>query len=172
MDAGLVATFCSSDLDRFHRRRVAHDPVDAPFLRLAGPQRPDLAAQPRGLERLLNEQDHLIEIEGLVRVVVGPLLHDLDRRVDACVGGQQDDERVGIVGLDLLEQRETVGIGQFVVEQHEVDRIPESLEGLATVCRFDHPIALLGEPFGERPSDQGFVVDDQNARSEHAVPVV
>ena len=55
-----------------------------------------LAPQPRGLERLLDEQRDLVEVERLVRVVIRALLHRLDRRVDARVRRQQDDERVGI----------------------------------------------------------------------------
>ena len=55
---------------------------------------PHLAAQPRRLERLLDQQRDLVEVERLVRVVIRALLHRLDRGLDARVRRQQDDQRV------------------------------------------------------------------------------
>ena len=46
-------------------------------------QRPHFAPQLRRLERLLDEQRDLVEVERLVRVVIRAVLHRLDRDVDA-----------------------------------------------------------------------------------------
>ena len=90
---------CQQRLDSLHRRRVpmmASNPYSRPWLR---PQRADLAAQPAGFERLLDEQRDLVEIERLVDVVVRAPLHRLDRVFDGREAGHQDDEGVGDCSL-------------------------------------------------------------------------
>ena len=62
---------------------LADDAVEAVGLRLARAQRAHLAAQPRRLERLLDQQRDLVEVERLVGVVIRAVLHRLDGGVDA-----------------------------------------------------------------------------------------
>ena len=123
VDAGLAATFCSSAFASPIGAALADDAIEAVGLRLAGAQRAHLAAQPRRLERLLDEQHDLVEVERLVGVVIRAGLHRFDGGVDARIGGQQDHQRVGIGLLDLLQDRQAVGVGQPVVEQHEIDAL-------------------------------------------------
>ena len=59
-------------------------------------QRLHLAPQPRRLERLLHHQRELVEVERLVGVVIRPLLHRLDGRLDRRERRQQDHRHVGV----------------------------------------------------------------------------
>jgi hypothetical protein len=112
VDAGLEATFLIRRLDDAERLAVPDDAIETIGLGLAGPQRSDLPAQPRGLERLLDQEDDLVEVERLVRKMVGAVFHRLDGGIDARVRGQQDDERIGVALLDALEHAHAVTIGQ------------------------------------------------------------
>jgi hypothetical protein len=60
------------------RTTLVHNPIHAERLRLARAQGTRLATQPGGLERLLDEQRNLVEVERLVRVVIRAVLHRLD----------------------------------------------------------------------------------------------
>ena len=123
---------------RLHRgdgRRLADDAIEAVGLGLARAQRPHFAPQLRRLERLLDEQRDLVEVERLVRVVIRALLHRLDGGLDARVRGQQDDERVGIALLDPLEHRQAVAVRQPVVEQHQIDALLALRERRRPPCR-------------------------------------
>jgi len=154
-------------LELGHHRRVADDPVEPPLLRLTHPQGPDLAAQPRGLQGFLHDEHQLVEVERLVRVVVGALLHDLHGGFDVRVRRQEDDEGVGIMLLDLLQQAQTVGIGQLEVEQDEIDGVSQGLVRRAAAVGLEHAVALLLEPLAQRPADQRLIVHDQDRRRQH-----
>jgi hypothetical protein len=88
-----------------HRVAVSDDTVETVRLRLIGAQRPHLTPERGRLQRLFDQQRHLVEVEGLVEVMKGAVLHCFDRHPDAGVGGQHDDERIGGVLLHVLEDR-------------------------------------------------------------------
>ena len=168
VDAGLAATFCSSALTSVDRAALADDAIEAVRLRLARAQRAHLAAQPRRLERLLDEQRDLVEVERLVRVVIRAVLHRLDGGVDARVRGQQDDQRVGVALLDLLEHRQAVAIRQLVIEQDEIDALARARSSAsAAVAASTHAVAFLRQAVGQRPANQLLVVDDEDGRRLH-----
>ena len=151
-----------------HDVALADDPLEAVGLRLAGAQRAHLAPQLRRLQRLGHEQRDLVDVERLVRVVIGAVLHRLDGVVDARIGGQEDDQRVRVVLLDLLEHREAVGVRQAEIEQHEIHAFAMALERLGGGFGLENAVALLAEPIGQRPANQLFVVDDEDGRRAHA----
>ena len=95
--------------------------VEAVFLALAAAQRPDLAAQLARLERLLDEQRDLVEIERLVDVVIRAELHRLDGVLDRRERRHQDDQRLRRLLLDPAQHAQAVAVGQLEVEQDEVD---------------------------------------------------
>ncbi len=155
---------------RAHARdRGAHadDPVEAVRLRLARAQGPHLAAQARRLERFLDQHRDFVDVERLVGVVIRAVLHRLDRVVHARVRRQHDDQRVGVVLLDLLQDRQPVGIRQPVVQQDEIDALVAAGERLGGGLRFDNPIALVREAAGQRPANQLLVVHDEDGRGLH-----
>ena len=113
---------------------MASNPYSRPWLR---PQRADLAAQTAGLERLLDEQHHFVEIERLVDVVVRAELHRLDGVLDRRKRGHQDDQRLGRLLLDALQHRQPVAVRQLEVEQNEVDACAAHLNGFCGGVRFE-----------------------------------
>ena len=168
VDAGLRRNLPEQRAHADHDVALADDPVEAVRLRLAGAQRPHLAPQLRRLERLGDEERDFVHVERLVRVVVGAVLHRFDGVVDARIRGQQNDQRVGVVFLDLLQHGQAVGIGQAEVEEDEIDALLVSLDRLGGGFRLEHAVTFLAEPLGEGPADQLFIVDNQNRRGAHA----
>ena len=138
---------------------------------LVGPERAHFTPKLRGFERLFDEQHDLVDVERLVRIVIRALPHRLDRRIDVRKGGQHDYQRVGIVFFDLFEDCQTVRVRQPVIEQDQVHALAHALEGIGRVFRFEHLVAFISEPAGQRPPYQLFVVDDENCRAWQAVSV-
>ena len=152
VEARLAGNLLQQRADGDHRIALADDAIQAERLRLTGAKRPHFPPQRRRLECLLDEQHDLVEIERLVGVVIRAGLHGVDRRVDAHVRGQQDHERVGIGLLDLLEDRQAVGIRQPIVEQHQIGAFPMALDGLGACFCFQDAIAFVGESAGQTTS--------------------
>ena len=144
VDAGLAAIFCSSALQLRDRRAVSDDPIDAVGLRLTRPQRAHFTAQAGRFESFLDQQRNLVEVERLVRVMIGAGLHRLHGHVDARERGEQNHQRVGIRLLDLPENGEPVRVGQAVIQEHEVDALAMLLERLGGVLRLQHTVAHPG----------------------------
>ena len=167
MDAGLAGDLLEQRPDADHHVAFADDAVEAVGLRLARAQRADLAAQLRRFERLGHQQRDLVHVERLVGVMVGAVLHRLDGVVDARIRGQQDDERVRVGLLDLLEDREAVGVRKAEVEQDEVHAFPMTFDRLPGGLGLEDAVPFLGQPIGERPADQLLVVNDEDGRRAH-----
>ena len=69
--------------------------------------------------------------------------------------------------LDAPQHGDAVHVWQLVVEQHEVNVFMNPLERLRAVLGLEHVITIGGQPLGQRPSDQLFVVNDENRRVPH-----
>ena len=68
---------------------------------------------------------------------------------------------------DIGQQAQIVRVGQAVVEQHDIDVLVgvfHRLDRGRRVVRLDHRVALLAERFGDRPANQRFILDDENAK--------
>ena len=152
VEAGLAAIFFSSVFSCAIARAVADDAIEAVGLRLRRAKRPHFPAQTRRLERLFDQQRNLVEVERLVRVVVRARLHRFDGHVDARKRRQQNDQRLGIGFLHLLQHRQPVRVGQAVVEQDQVDSFAMLLERLGGGLRLDHAIPFLREPIVQATS--------------------
>ena len=171
VEAGLAAIFCSRAAHRDDGAAHPDDAIQTVGPRLRGAKRPHLPAQLRGLERLLDQQRDLVDIERLVGVVIRPVLHGFHGGVDARVAGEEDHQRVRVGLLDLFQDGQTIAIGQPIVEQHEIDTFAAPLERFGGVFCFQHPVALVFQPGGQRPADQLLVVDHQNRRRLHRVSI-
>jgi len=95
------------------------------------------------------------------------LLHRRNGGADVGVGGEHDDERVGVGLLDLLENLEPVGVGQCEVEQDEVRSLAMLRDRLAGRAAFERAIALFLETIDARPANQRFVVNHQHGCMGH-----
>jgi hypothetical protein len=145
---------------RRHRFRRTNDAMQVVRPGRVGSILTDLAAKARRFERPLDGRHHLVEVERLVGKVVRPKLHRLDRRFDARIGGEENDERVLVELLDFAQHRNTVGVRQFVIEQDEVNTFSKLLERRGPGCGLEDPVALALQPLGQRPPDEFFVVDN------------
>ncbi len=84
--------------------RITHDAVEAVMACPVSCGAPlTLAPQLGRLERLLAQQHDLVEVEGLIGVVERAFFIASTASLNARVRGQQNDQRVGIVGLDLFQ---------------------------------------------------------------------
>ena len=162
VDAGLAATLRS-------RSRSAPIAADSPTMRssakgcawLARSMRTSRRSRVVSSARSTIERD-VVEVERLVGEVVGADLHRLDRGVHRGVGGQQDDDDVGVVLLDPAQHGDAVDVGQLVVEQHEIDAVGDALERLLAGRRLHHVVPVGPQALDQRPADQRLVVDDQD----------
>ena len=106
---------------RAGRRRLLDDMVDLPHLAAVADHRPEravlaqLTAQRLDLAQRLLPLDNLVEqdlqpldVDRLGQVVVGALLHGLDRRLDGALRGQQQRRDVGALRLKRPQQTQPV----------------------------------------------------------------
>jgi hypothetical protein len=150
-----------------HGRRGAHDGVEPEVATLAAAQRHHFTAQRHGLERLLGEQQHLVEVERLVDVVERTELHRLDRVLDGRKRGHQDHRQIRRALFDLPQHRQAVAVRQLEVEKDQIDVVPRLVHGFFGGGGLDDVVPLGGQPFAQRPPHQLLVVDDQNSRESH-----
>ena len=69
--------------------------------------------------------------------------------------------------LDLAQDRDAVRVRQAIVEQDQIDALLELLERGAAGVGFEHVVAVRLEALGQRPADQGFIVNDENRGFRH-----
>ena len=76
----------------------------------------------------------------------------------------------GLAGLDLPQDVQAVAVGQLVVEQHQVHTaFAKAFERVRSGPRFQNPITFVLKPACKRPSNQLFVVDDEDRGGRHQV---
>ena len=107
---------------------------------------------------------HLLDIEGLGHVVVGPVLHRGDGVLHGCLGGDDDDEDVGAGGLHGLHDFEAAWARHADVEEDNGEGLGfEELEGLIAVGRRCHSIALVLQAPLEHPADGFLIINNEDA---------
>ena len=67
----------------------------------------------------------------------------------------------------LLEDGQAVEVGQAIVEDGQIDAGRRLLERDLAVFGLEHLVAGHGEPLGDRPANQLFVVNDQDGFVSH-----
>ena len=80
--------------DRLHCRARADDVVEAEPLLQARAELRRFALEATALQRAVDDDEELVELDGLGEVVLGPLLHGLHGRVDVRERGHQDDDEL------------------------------------------------------------------------------
>ncbi len=124
--------------DRLHDLRVADDVLEAVLVVQLLFEVPVFGFDVARAERARDQHVEVIEVHGLGQEVVSPLLHGLDGRFDAAVGGQQDADDIGMVRLDPLQQLEPVHSRHPHVGEHDIDGIvAQGLHG---------PRGVFGQP--------------------------
>ena len=133
------------------------------FTRIVG-ESPAMQSLRALLQRAVHDIHEAPQIERLFEDVARAQAARLLEHVRSAMRGHEDDLGVGRDGADPAEQTEVAGIRQLQIEHHERDivRRIESTQGLSGAPRLDHLVAGGLEALGHGPSDQRFVVDDQN----------
>ena len=86
----------------------------------------------------------IVEVERLGDVIVGALLHRLDRRGDGGVGRDHDDLGIGIQLPALLQDLDAVDLLHLEVRQHDVELLlVQKLQRVGAAERAGHLVAFL-----------------------------
>jgi hypothetical protein len=149
-DVGLAARCLAHDLKAAHDGGAFSD--DGAALDLARPPAL-LFGGPVGNGPLQNEHD-VVQGDGLAHIIPGSVGDGQGRAVRIPVAGQDDNLGQGGKGLELLDVRQSVAVGQVDVEKDQVavhaaklvKRIPDALRDLAGVSHaFDDPLKGTGK---------------------------
>ena len=124
----------------------------------------DLAAQARGFERAVGDEQQPIGLERLLDEIVSAVLDGGDRGLDIAVPGNHDDRQFRMQLLDGAQKLQAVEAAalQPDVEKHEV-RAPgldRGERGIAVTCR-SRGKSLILENARDQFANVGLVVDDQ-----------
>ena len=151
--------------DRLHSARAADDVVEAIASVDLGAQLTVFLEESSLTERLLDDDLNLVDLEGLLDVVEGPLLHRFDGRVRRGVGGHHQDLGVGEAVLDGLQHRESVHVGHHEVCEDQIEfgsRLEELCRRLSAVGDGDLVTRFSQEDL-EELAKAWLVVDNQDA---------
>ena len=95
------------------------------------------------------------------RTTVGP--HDRDALLAVDKGSRRSMSAVGIAFTESLEHCDSDPMSDnLAVEQHEVRSRANVLERIEPVLSFDDVVPVTSQPFGQRPANQRFVVNDKD----------
>ncbi len=124
--------------------------------------------RPAQMEQLLDDSDQLLLVPGLLHVVAGPLLDQLDRRLERAPGGEDHDRQVGVQVPQRAEQSDATFAGRVVLrEVHVLDDDPDVLAGdqiqrFVGACRRQRLEVVQLEEDLEGFADRGLIVDDED----------
>ena len=132
-------------------------------------QRLHLAAQVVGLERVLDGDVELFEVQRLADEVVGSEFQGALDVVQLRVGGDHDDGLGVTVLLELFQNLKAVQVRQAHVEQNQVRRLVlcQAQSGLSG-GGLDDLVSPLFALLAQRPAHQALVIDHQDFLSRHA----
>ena len=120
-----------------------------------------------------DDVDDLLDLERLEDVVVGALLHRLDRGLDRAEAGHDHGQHAEPLGLDLLEQLQPRQPRHLEIGDHQIVRTQAQLgERLLAVLDGVDREAFEREEVGEDLADHALVVDDEDARGVSPVSAV
>ncbi len=146
---------------REHLGALADQVVEAVLVLEPLAQRARLLEQPLLLERLLEHDLQLLDVDRLAEVVLRAQLHGLDGGLHRAVGRHHDDHRLRADLLDLGQQLDAVHARHAQVGQHDVGLdLLEQLQPGARVVRARDLVAVLVEQRLERRGGVHLVVDD------------
>ena len=122
-----------------------------------------LAVQFLGLDRVLDQDQSLLERERFFQEVVCAKFRRAHRGLDGAVAGDHDDFRRIVELANLLQRLEAVDAGQPDIEQHHVKcSLAQQVEaGFATLDR-GCGVAFVGQNAGQGVANSGFVINDQD----------
>jgi hypothetical protein len=122
-----------------------------------------LRLQPALAQRVLDDEEDLLEGQRLLDEVLRAHAHGLDRGLDAPVAGDDHDGNFGVDRADARQRLQPVHLRQPHVEEDEIEppRLQEREAGLAAVDGLGG-VSLVAEDPDQRPAHARFVVHDKN----------
>ncbi len=108
--------------DVLHGGGVADDGVEGVTVVELGVEALVFGFEGAGAEGALEEEFEVVEVDGLGEEVGGAFLHGFDSGLDGAVGGEENDDEIGVGGAGATEELEAVGAGHAQVGEHEVGR--------------------------------------------------
>jgi signal transduction histidine kinase len=147
--------------DALHGRALA----DEALVALLAAEVAHLAREAADVDRLLELQRELAQVEGLREVPRGAEARGVDGAVHGAVGSDDDRRDVELHLLHLAEHAEAVDLGHLEVDDERVGRLRrQHVEALLPVGRDDDVVALRAEVLGHRPADELLVVAHEHAQ--------
>ena len=151
-----------------HPPAAPHEVLEATLFGELALEREVFVLQALALERLLDRQAHLVELEGLGDVVVGAELHGLDRSFGGGEGGDDEDDRARRQLFGGAKHAETVHLPHAQVGDHEVERVAlHGVDGAFSAVGHRDVVAVLPERDAQQVPHAALVVDDEHARGRH-----
>ncbi len=160
------------DLARYlpHDGSAGDETPEGATLAQLAPQPMDLARRLGPVQGSLEEDLEARGVEWLGQVVVGALLHRLDRALDGALAREHDDRRVGVVGPQGREEGETVHAGHDEVTDHDGGRLlRRALQRLDAIPGARDLVPPESEEVGEPLAGGVVILDDQNTMA-HGIP--
>ena len=122
-----------------------------------------LEHQPPALHRVADDDQHVVVLERLREVVERALLGRRDGVLDRAERRHHHDRQLVVESPDVLEDIETVAIGEHEIEQDRIEgAIRERVQALRRRRRRRHAVALDDEKRLEGFANDFLVVDDED----------
>ncbi len=115
------------------------------------------------LQGLLEGHEQGIPVEGLGDVIIGPFPHGFHGHLDTPVGGNHDDDGLGVLCLDPPQHLHSIHVRHFHVGNHDAERLGfETFESLLAVRGAYDLVAFLLQVVVENLAKTLVIVDQQN----------
>jgi hypothetical protein len=98
-------------IELLHLRRAPDDAPKSLFRFDLLAQHPVLGFQLEMAHQPIEQYAQLLHAEGLSHVVVSPILHSLDRRLNCAVPSDNNHDRLGAPALDLIQRLKSACAG-------------------------------------------------------------
>ena len=146
-----------------HLGARAHHSLEAEFLIEPPVEFEVLPPQPRALGRLLDGGPKMSEIERLLQVVEGALLHRRHGRRNRAVAGDDDHLRLGGGLLGPGQDLQAADVGHHQIGDDDVERLLLDPAGaLAAAPHHRHVVPQPRQPLPHRPRVDDVVVHDEH----------
>ncbi len=143
--------------------RLAHDLGDV-GVRGAAAQVFELPGHGVFFQGLADQRPQLVEFVRLGQVMVGALVHGLDRGLDCCEASEHDDFGLWLKTLDRAENAHAVHVAHAQVGEHDVEVVlAEQLQGGLAIGSGLDAIALAPQHMDEIVAGDLLVLDDHYA---------
>ena len=115
------------------------------------------------LEGLKHQCPQPLHVQRLGQIIIGTLLHRLDRAFDRAVSGHQDEHGIAAFSPGFLEQLQAAHLGHLHVHDQEViEPFADELERARSVVGRVHQVTLALERLLNARTKSALVVHDQD----------